>query len=40
MARRLANPLAMALAGRPDFARELLQESQQYASIAIENSDL
>ena len=32
--RRLANPLAMALAARPDFARELLQESEQYAQLA------
>lgn len=32
--RRLANPLAMALAGRPDFARELLAESLQIAQMA------
>lgn len=32
--RRLANPLAMALAGRPDFARELLDESAQVAATA------
>lgn len=34
VARRLANPLAMALAGRPDFARELLEESAQFAQLA------
>lgn len=34
VARRLANPLAMALAGRPDFARELLEESERYAQAA------
>jgi len=33
-ARRLANPLAMALAGRPDFARSLLEESDQFAQLA------
>lgn len=32
--RRLANPLAMALSGRPDFAREILQQSGQAAMIA------
>jgi len=32
--RRLANPLAMAIAGRPDFARELLEESERYAGLA------
>lgn len=32
--RQLANPLAMALEGRPDFARELLQQAQQYESLA------
>lgn len=32
--RRLANPFAMALAGRPDFARELLAEAEQYAQLA------
>ena len=31
---RLANPLAMALAGRPDFAREVLQEAMQAGAIA------
>ena len=40
--RRLANPLAMALAGRPDFARELLEEAERYAGmqeLADENAD-
>lgn len=32
--RRLANPLAMALSGRPDFAKELLMESAQMAQTA------
>ena len=32
--RRLASPLSMALAGRPDFARELLQEAERYAQMA------
>jgi hypothetical protein len=32
--RRLANPLAMALAGRPDFAKEILMTSAQMASTA------
>ena len=32
--RRLATPLAMALAGRPDFSRELLTESEQYAQMS------
>lgn len=32
--RRLANPFAMALAGRPDYARELLSEAQQAAQLA------
>lgn len=32
--RRLANPLAMALAGRPDFAKELLEESSRAAAFA------
>lgn len=32
--RRLASPLAMAIAGRPDFARELLEESERYAGMA------
>lgn len=34
VARRLANPLAMALSGRPDFAREILEESARVASTA------
>jgi|SRR5579884_17747 len=34
VARRLANPLAMALAGRPDFAKEILEESQAFAQLA------
>lgn len=32
--RRLANPLAMALSGRPDFAKEILMQSAQMASTA------
>lgn len=32
--RRLGNPLAMALAGRPDFAEKLLMQSAQMASTA------
>ena len=32
--RRLANPLAMALSGRPDFAKEILMQSAQMASAA------
>lgn len=32
--RRLASPLAMALAGRPDFAKELLDEAERFASMA------
>lgn len=32
--RRLANPLAMAVAGRPDFAREVLEEAQADAQRA------
>lgn len=34
VARRLANPLAMALSGRPDFAREILEESARVAMTA------
>lgn len=34
VARLLSNPMAMALAGRPDFARELLDEAQQFAQMA------
>lgn len=33
-ARRLANPLAMAIAGRPDFAKEVLEQSERYAGLA------
>ena len=40
VARRLANPLAMALAGRPDFARQLLEESEQFAQAAELSGDL
>ncbi len=36
--RRLANPLAMAIAGRPDFAREILETSSRVAATA-ENVD-
>lgn len=32
--RRLANPFAMAIAGRPDFARELLEEAEKYSQLA------
>ena len=32
--RRLASPLAMALSGRPDFAREILETSAQVAATA------
>ena len=32
--RRLATPLAMAVAGRPDFSRELLAEAEQYAQLS------
>jgi hypothetical protein len=32
--RRLANPLAMALSGRPDFAKEVLEESSRAAAFA------
>lgn len=32
--RRLANPFAMAIAGRPDYARELLEEAERYAGLA------
>lgn len=34
VSRRLANPLAMALSGRPDFAKEILQEAEAMASEA------
>lgn len=32
--RRLANPLAMALSGRPEFAKEILMQSAQMAATA------
>lgn len=32
--RRLANPLSLALSGRSDLARELLQEAEQYSQLA------
>lgn len=32
--RQLANPLAMAIAGRPDFAREILDEAARYEQIS------
>jgi hypothetical protein len=32
LVRRLANPLAMALSGRPDFAKTILEESAQMAA--------
>jgi hypothetical protein len=34
VARRLANPLAMALSGRPDFATAILQQSAMMAQTA------
>ena len=34
VAKRLSNPFAMALAGRPDFARELLDEAERAAAAA------
>lgn len=40
MVRRLGNPLAMALSGKPEFSRELLEESERYAAIANENREL
>jgi hypothetical protein len=40
VARRLANPFAMALAGRPDWARELLIEAERYVAISVENAEL
>ena len=36
--RQLANPLAMAAEGRPDYARELLLTAQQYEQMS-ENVD-
>jgi hypothetical protein len=41
-ARRLGSPLAMAIAGRPDFANAILEQSERYAGLAElvdENSD-
>lgn len=32
--RKLASPLAMALAGRPDFAKELLEEADRFAQLS------
>jgi len=32
--RQLANPLAMALAGRPDYAKELLETAARYEQLA------
>ena len=40
MIRRLAQPLAATISGRFDQARELLTESERYASLAAENRDL
>jgi hypothetical protein len=37
--RRLANPLAMALSGRPDFAEKLLEQSAAMASTADATDD-
>ncbi len=34
VSRRLGNAVSMALAGRPDFAKELLQEAEQYSQLA------
>ena len=34
VSRRLANPLAMALSGRPDFAKEILMQAAQMAATA------
>lgn len=38
--RRLGQPLAAAISGRFDQARELLAESERYASLAAENREL
>lgn len=40
LSRTLAEPFAMAIAGRPDWARELLDRAQQYGSLSMENTDL
>lgn len=37
--RQLANPLAMAIAGRPDFAREILDEAMRYEQMAEAGDD-
>lgn len=37
--RRLANPLSMALAGRPDFAKTILEQSAQMAQTAMAVDD-
>lgn len=37
--RRLANPLAMALSGRPDFAEKLLQQAEMVAAQADQVDD-
>ena len=34
VARRLANPLGLALSGRPDLAREMLEEADRYSQLA------
>lgn len=34
VARRLANPLAMALSGRPDFGKEILEQASRVAATA------
>lgn len=38
--RRLGNYLGMALSGRPDFARQLLEEADRLSAIATEVDDL
>lgn len=38
--RHLANPLGMAVAGRPDFAKELLEQAERYAALAAQSEDL
>lgn len=39
MSDRLSRPFAMALAGRPDYAREMLEVAEKYAALASENGD-
>ena len=34
VARQLANPMSMALEGRPDYARELLAQALQYEQMS------